>query len=276
MTVGVVGLGLIGGSLARAYHHAGHRVLCHDIDQSILAYAELAGVSDGRLDEASLGGCELLLIALYPQAAVEYLTQAAPHLPPQAVVIDCCGTKTEICRVGFRLAEEYGFTFVGGHPMAGTQYSGLKHSRATLFKGASMVIVPPVYDDIDFLQRVKDLLAPAQFGRITVTTAEEHDEMIAFTSQMPHLVSNAFIKSPTARRHKGFSAGSYKDLTRVAWLNEQMWTELFLANRDNLIREVDGLIGELGKYREAMATGDAPALRALLAEGRRIKEEVDG
>lgn len=276
MTVGVVGLGLIGGSLARAYHHAGHRVLCHDIDQSILAYAELAGVSDGRLDEASLGGCELLLIALYPQAAVEYLTQAAPHLPPQAVVIDCCGTKSEICRVGFRLAEEYGFTFVGGHPMAGTQYSGLKHSRATLFKGASMVIVPPVYDDIDFLQRVKDLLAPAQFGRITVTTAEEHDEMIAFTSQMPHLVSNAFIKSPTARRHKGFSAGSYKDLTRVAWLNEQMWTELFLANRDNLIREVDGLIGELGKYREAMATGDEPALRALLAEGRRIKEEVDG
>ena len=276
MTVGVVGLGLIGGSLARAYHHAGHRVLCHDIDQSILAYAELAGVSDGRLDEASLGGCELLLIALYPQAAVEYLTQAAPHLPPQAVVIDCCGTKSEICRVGFRLAEEYGFTFVGGHPMAGTQYSGLKHSRATLFKGASMVIVPPVYDDIDFLQRVKDLLAPAQFGRITVTTAEEHDEMIAFTSQMPHLVSNAFIKSPTARRHKGFSAGSYKDLTRVAWLNEQMWTELFLANRDNLIREVDGLIGELGKYREAMAAGDAPALRALLAEGRRIKEEVDG
>lgn len=276
MTVGVVGLGLIGGSLARAYHHAGHRVLCHDIDQSILAYAELAGVSDGRLDEAALGGCELLLIALYPQAAAEYLTQAAPHLPPQAVVIDCCGTKTEICRVGFRLAEEYGFTFVGGHPMAGTQYSGLKHSRATLFKGASMVIVPPVYDDIDFLQRVKDLLAPAQFGRITVTTAEEHDEMIAFTSQMPHLVSNAFIKSPTARRHKGFSAGSYKDLTRVAWLNEQMWTELFLANRDNLIREVDGLIGELEKYREAMATGDAPALRALLAEGRRIKEEVDG
>lgn len=276
MTVGVVGLGLIGGSLARAYHHAGHRVLCHDIDQSILAYAELAGVSDGRLDEAALGGCELLLIALYPQAAVEYLTQAAPHLPPQAVVIDCCGTKTEICRVGFRLAEEYGFTFVGGHPMAGTQYSGLKHSRATLFKGASMVIVPPVYDDIDFLQRVKDLLAPAQFGRITVTTAEEHDEMIAFTSQMPHLVSNAFIKSPTARRHKGFSAGSYKDLTRVAWLNEQMWTELFLANRDNLIREVDGLIGELEKYREAMAAGDAPALRALLAEGRHIKEEVDG
>lgn len=276
MTVGVVGLGLIGGSLARAYHHAGHRVLCHDIDQSILAYAELAGVSDGRLDEAALGGCELLLIALYPQAAAEYLTQAAPHLPPQAVVIDCCGTKTEICRVGFRLAEEYGFTFVGGHPMAGTQYSGLKHSRATLFKGASMVIVPPVYDDIDFLQRVKDLLAPAQFGRITVTTAEEHDEMIAFTSQMPHLVSNAFIKSPTARRHKGFSAGSYKDLTRVAWLNEQMWTELFLANRDNLIREVDGLIGELEKYREAMAAGDAPALRALLAEGRHIKEEVDG
>lgn len=276
MTVGIAGLGLIGGSLARAYHAAGHRVLCHDIDESIRTYAALAGVSDGELDEATLPECDLLLIALYPQAAADYLTAIAPHLAKTALVIDCCGTKQAICEVGFSLAAQYGFTFVGGHPMAGTQYSGFKHSRATMFKGASMVIVPPVYDDIDFLQWVKDALEPAQFGRITVTTAAEHDAMIAFTSQMAHLVSNAFIKSPTARSHKGFSAGSYKDLTRVAWLNETMWTELFLANRSNLIRETDLLIEELTKYRDAMADNDPTRLKKLLAEGRMIKEEVDG
>ena len=276
MTVGILGLGLIGGSLARAYKLAGHTVYVKNRDESMLSFAMLSGAVDGKLNEDTIPQCDLILLAIYPAGSADWLEANAPLISKKALVIDCCGTKQLVCQRCFPIAKEYGFTFVGGHPMAGTQYSGLKHSRATLFKGASMVIVPPVYDDIDFLQRVKDLLAPAQFGRITVTTAEEHDEMIAFTSQMPHLVSNAFIKSPTARRHKGFSAGSYKDLTRVAWLNEQMWTELFLANRDNLIREVDGLIGELEKYREAMAAGDAPALRALLAEGRRIKEEVDG
>ena len=189
--------------------------------------------------------------------------------------MDTCGTKRQVCETCFTLAEEYGFTFVGGHPMAGTQFSGFKHSRATLFKGASMIIVPPRYDDMAFFARIKELLAPCGFGRVTVTDGARHDEMIAFTSQMAHVVSNAYIKSPTARAHKGFSAGSYKDLTRVAWLNEQMWTELFLENRDNLIRELDGFLDSVRAYRDAMAAGDANALRELLAEGRKIKEEVD-
>ena len=274
-TVGVVGLGLIGGSMARAYHDAGWQVFCHDRDQSIQDYAVLAGASDGALSAERLPDCELILVALYPAASIQWLSQAAPQIAKGTLVIDCCGTKGTVCEAGFRLAREYGFDFVGGHPMAGTQFSGFKHSRANMFKGASMVIVPPQYDDIDLLQRVKDVLAPAQFGRITVTTAGEHDAMIAFTSQMPHIVSNAFIKSPTARAHKGFSAGSYKDLTRVAWLNEHMWTELFLENRENLIHELDLFIAELGKYRDALAEQDGERLKSLLAEGRIIKEIVD-
>lgn len=275
-TVGVVGLGLIGGSMARAYHDAGWTVLCHDIDRSIMDYAVLAGASDGALTAETISGCDLILVALYPAASIAWLEQAAPQITRGTLVIDCCGTKATVCEAGFRLAKEYGFDFVGGHPMAGTQFSGFKHSRASMFKGASMVIVPPVYDDIDFFQRVKDALAPAQFGRITVSTAAEHDSMIAFTSQMPHIVSNAFIKSPTARAHKGFSAGSYKDLTRVAWLNEHMWTELFLENRGNLIDELDQFIGELQKYRDALAEQDGDTLKSLLAEGRILKEIVDG
>lgn len=160
--------------------------------------------------------------------------------------------------------------------MAGTHFSGFKYSRADLFEGAPMVLVPPVFDDIGLLARVQKLLAPPRFGHFSVTTALEHDRMIAFTSQLAHVVSNAYIKSPTACSHKGFSAGSYKDLTRVAWLNAPMWTELFMDNRDFLLAEIDTLIGNLRVYRDALADGDAAALCSALEEGKRRKEEVDG
>jgi prephenate dehydrogenase len=277
MTVGIVGLGLIGGSLAKAYKSADphHTVYAYDIDSSILDIAMIAGAVDGVLDTETMGKCALILIALYPEAAITYLAENAPFISRDTVVIDCCGTKRTVCKKCFPLAEEYGFTFVGGHPMAGTQYSGFKYSRPTLFKGASMIIVPPVYDDMAFLEHIKELLAPAHFGRLTVTTAEKHDEMIAFTSQMAHVVSNAYMKSPTARLHRGFSAGSYKDLTRVAWLNEEMWTEIFMENRDYLVKELDIFIDAVTAYRDAMVRGDSRTLKALLAEGKKRKEEVD-
>ena len=190
--------------------------------------------------------------------------------------MDCCGIKTQVCSRCFPLAKEYGFTFVGGHPMAGSQFSGFKYSRANLFKGAPMVLVPPVFDDILLLDRVKTALKPCNFGFFSVTTAEEHDKMIAFTSQMPHILSNAFIKSPTAQQHRGFSAGSYKDLTRVAWLNPKMWAELFLSNKDNILFELDTYINALTQYKDAIAREDKTTLIALLDEGRKRKEDVDG
>ena len=276
MTVGIVGLGLIGGSLARAYHDAGHRVLGFDRDASTVQFALLAGAVDEPLTEENIGQCALLLPAVYPQAAADYLERMGGKLSPEAVVVDCCGIKREICEAGFRLADKYGWLFVGGHPMAGTHFSGFKYSRADLFRGAPMVLVPPVFDDIRLLERVKALLAAPGFGSFSVTTAEAHDRMIAFTSQLAHIVSNAYIKSPEAGAHKGFSAGSYKDMTRVAWLNAPMWTELFLDNRDNLLRELGTLIANLKVYRDALAQNDAEALCAALEEGKRRKEEVDG
>ena len=276
MTVGICGLGLIGGSMAKAYKAAGHTVLGYDKNSAALGYAALAGITDGTLDSSSVADCELIFIALYPQTAVKYLEEIAPIVDKKTVVIDLCGTKKEICTAGFRLAEEYGFTFVGGHPMAGTQYSGIKYSKETLFKNAPMVLVPNKCDDIYFLDRIKQLLAPAMFGKITVTTAEEHDAMIAFTSQLAHVVSNAYVKSPTAQNHKGFSAGSYKDMTRVAWLNEYMWSELFLENKEPLLFEIDHIIKSLAEYRDAIASDDAETLTALLRDGRIAKEMVDG
>ena len=276
MTVGICGLGLIGGSMAKAYHAEGHRVLGFDLHEPTLQYAQLADIVDGVLDESSISQCDLLFVALYPQEAVEYLKSVAPLISPLAVVMDLCGTKKSVCACGFSLAKEYGFTFVGAHPMAGTQFSGIKYAKANLFRGAPMVLVPPVFDDISFLDRIKKLLSPAGFGRFSVITAEAHDRTIAFTSQLAHLVSNAYVKSPTARSHKGFSAGSYKDMTRVAWLNEQMWTELFLENREPLLFELDQILSSLQEYRDALSQGDEETLRTLLKDGRIAKEEIDG
>ena len=276
MTAGIVGLGLIGGSFAKAYHEAGHTVLGFDTDRATLDFALLSGAVHGELTAENIASCDIVLVCIFPAAAVDYVRRLAPHIGPHPVVIDCCGTKRFVCKQLFPVAEEYGFTYLGGHPMAGTHNSGFKYARVTMFKGAPMVIVPPDFDDILLLDKVKTLLAPAQFGRISITTAEKHDEMIAFTSQMAHVVSNAFIKSPTAGTHKGFSAGSYKDLTRVAWLNPRMWAELFLENKDCLMGELDFFIAGLQQYRAAMAEDDLEGLVALLDEGRRRKEEVDG
>ncbi len=276
MRVGILGLGLIGGSLARAYALAGHTVYAFQRNEAMLSFAMLAGAVHGKLTAETVPQCDLILLAINPGDSAAWLENNASVICPDALVIDCCGTKREVCRRCFPLAERYGFTFVGGHPMAGSQFSGFKYSRADLFQGAPMVLVPPVYDDIRLLDRVKEALKPCGFGSYAVTTAEEHDQMIAFTSQMPHILSNAYIKSPTARNHEGFSAGSYRDLTRVAWLNPQMWAELFLENRDNVLFELDFYLDSLKAYRDAIQAQDTETLVALLEEGKKRKEEVDG
>ena len=276
-TVGVVGLGLIGGSLLKAYKESRQwTVYGYDKSTKITKLALLSEDMDGELTRERLSECDLLLLALYPKTAVVYLRENAPYFAKDGLVIDCCGTKRSICKAGFSLAKEYGFTFVGGHPMAGKHLSGYKYSDASLYEGKSMIVVPPEENNIRLLDKVKNLLAPAQFGHITVTTAERHDEMIAFTSQLAHVVSNAYVKSPTATAHKGFSAGSYRDLTRVAWLAEDMWTELFLENKEPLLFELRHLIGSLQEYEQAIENEDAETLRGLLADGKHRKEQIDG
>ena len=275
MIVGVVGLGLIGGSAAKAFKAAGATVFACDINEPIVSYAQLEGVVDGVLDAASIASCNLLLLTATPKAVAGYLRDKAQLINPQTLVVDFCGTKRKVCELGFSLAAQHGFTFVGGHPMAGLQYSGYKYSKGTLFSGASFIMVPPVHDDIVLLDRVKQSLAPLGFKKFVVTTADFHDRMIAYTSQMCHVVSNAFIKSPSAKTHRGYSAGSFRDFTRVSRLNEDMWTELFLENKEHLLGELDLLINSLHEYRNAIAADDAETLRALLRDGRIAKEEAE-
>ena len=275
MKVGIVGLGLIGGSLARAYAKAGWQVYAVDHDEDMLAFAQVAEVVHESLTPDTIPGCDLILLAIYPEGCIQWLRENGSYVSADALVMDCCGVKRQVVLSCFPLAQTHGFTFVGGHPMAGTHFSGFKYSRSNLFQGAPMVLVPPRFDDIQLLDRVKGLLQPCHFGSFSVTSAQEHDRMIAFTSQMPHILSNAFIKSPTALNHRGFSSGSYKDLTRVAKLNPHMWAELFLENGDHLLQELDTCLQALNQYRHAIAEKDSEELIRLLAEGVQAKEAAD-
>lgn len=276
--VGIISLGLMGGSFAKAFAAAGVEVYGRDISEDVLEMAEIETIK-GELTDEIVPTCELIVLAGYPKVAISELKRIAPLVSPGAIVMDTGGVKKVICDACFPVAENYPFTFVGCHPMAGTQYSGFVHARANMFHGAPLVIVPPKMDDferLDLLERMKQLLAPQGFATFTLTTAERHDEIIAFTSQLAHVVSNAYVKSPEAKVHKGFSAGSYKDLTRVARLNPDMWTELFLEDADNLSREIGCLIGHLQEYKDAIDARDSRHLRELLADGDRRKREIEG
>lgn len=277
MTVGIVGLGLIGASFAKAYSaNDEHKVLAYDIDKETMDKAYEQKIIDSELSQYNIPDCDLILVALYPEMAVKYITDNAPYIKKETLVIDCCGVKQYVCDRCFPIARKHGFTFVGGHPMAGRHFSGIDYSTKTMYDGSSMVLVPETTDDTSVIERAKRLLSPVRFGQFTVCDAKRHDTMIAFTSQMAHVVSNAYVKSPTAKNHDGFSAGSYRDLTRVAWLNEDMWTELFLENRTALLDELDIFMDNLSAYRDAIADRDAVALKKLLADGKKCKEDIDG
>lgn len=285
MCVGIVGLGLIGGSFARAYRSLGATVYALDTDRDTMG-ASMIETVEAPLDDASIPSCDLIILAAYPQACLEWLEEHAeilgrisdPDTSRGPIVIDTAGVKEAVCARAFELARVNGFAFVGTHPMAGTQFSGFAHARADLFRGAPMVLVPPETDDarrLTLLDRAHTLLAPVGFGSFSVTSPEEHDRVIAFTSQLAHVVSNAYVKSPTARAHHGFSAGSYRDLTRVAHLNPGMWAELMMDDAKNLSQEIASLIEALDAYRLALDAGDRDRLRMLLAEGDRIKRALD-
>ncbi len=275
MKIAVAGLGLIGGSLAKAFGELPDiEVLGYDIDNTTIMRAKLVDAIDGVMDEENIKECDYIFVALYPKATKEFLEKFAPYIRKNTVVVDCAGTKRSVCECGFKIAKENGFCFIGGHPMAGTQFSGFKYSRASLFDKASMILVPDKNEKLEILQEVKELLVKAGFKSVTITSAAEHDRIIAYTSQLAHVVSNAYVKSPNARVHKGFSAGSYRDLTRVARLNSSMWAELFLDNSENIAFEIDTIIEELSKYSKAIKENDRETLTKLLDEGTIIKESI--
>ena len=267
MTIGIIGLGLIGASLAETIHEKTHdTVLGRDTDADTMRAALGSGTIDGTLTDANTHVCDLILLALYPRAARAVLKDIAPHIRRGSIVMDCCGIKRAICAEGRALAEEYGFTFIGGHPMAGRECWGYESAKADLYRGASMIITPHPEEDETVVERVKAYFLSLGFGRVTQVSAEEHDAVIACTSQLAHVLSSSYIRSDAAARHEGLSAGSFRDMTRVAALNDRMWSEIFLDNKDYLIAEIDGLIRHLNDYKEAIAADDREAIAAMMRD----------
>lgn len=276
MKVGVVGLGLIGGSMAKAVKKkTDHEVIGWDASQTIRYSALLMEAVDGFMEEGNPKDCDLVLIALYPQLTVDYIKEHAKEFKKGAVVVDCTGVKRAVCEPVEQIAAENGFCFVGAHPMAGVERSGFTYSTADMFNGATMIVTPYTGTDIGMMNALSMFFKKLGFARLQVATDAEHDQMIAYTSQLAHVVSSAYIKSELSPRFKGFSAGSFHDMTRVAKLNEVMWTELFLDNKDFLADEIDGLVERLQAYSKVIREGNAEELQRMLKDGKERRLAVD-
>ena len=275
MKVAVIGLGLIGGSLAKTIKlHGEHTVYGYDINAQTMQQAELLGAIDGVLTDDVLPLCDLTLVALYPEAIIEWIRTHAPLFKEDSLVIDCGGVKETICNALQDVTDGADWHFIGGHPMAGREFSGFRYARDDLFDRATMILTVHGDEDPALLQRARNFFMDIGFRRVQFASPKTHDEMIAYTSQLAHIVSSAYVKCPLADKHRGFSAGSFADMTRVARLNEDMWTELFFDNRDALLPEVEGLVERLTEYRDALRNNDREAMRTLLREGRETKERL--
>ncbi len=275
MKVGIIGLGLIGGSFARAIKEmTEHQVYVCDISESVLEEAKNDGAFDVVMTDENMKDCDLILLSLYPELAMDFIEEKKDKIGEGAIVVDCCGVKRYVCNRMVEITRNSKFTFVGGHPMAGTQSWGYGFSRASMFKGASMILTPEENISEKVIYDLKDFFLSVGFGTVKVTTDEEHDKIIAFTSQLPHVISNAYVKSPEAFKQRGFSAGSYKDMTRISKLNSKMWSELFLENGDYLAKEIDILIENLQKYSATIKAKDRNALELLLEEGAESKKQA--
>lgn len=277
MKVGIVGLGLIGGSMAKSVKaRTAHTVYGADLDQETMALARMSGAIDGALTEENLPQCDLILVAICPGAAVNWVRDHAKQISRSAILVDLCGVKRVVVEALAPIAEEHGFAYIGGHPMAGKERGGFTASSEDLYVGASMILTPDKRTDMQLLETLKAFFLDIGFAGLTFSDPEEHDRIIAFTSQLAHITSSAYVKSPEAQRRRGFSAGSFQDMTRVARLDENMWTELFLDDADYLVRELDILIENLTAYSNALKSGDAERVRALLKEGRELKATAGG
>lgn len=277
MNIGIVGLGLIGGSMAKSTKaRTCHTVWGVDLDGETMSLARMCGAIDAPLTEENLPQCDVIMIALRPQAIIDWVQSHADRISKSAIVVDLCGVKRVVVDALTPIARKYGFAYIGGHPMAGKERGGFVNASDSLFVGSSMILTPDERTDMPLLETLKDYFLDVGFASLTFSAPEEHDRIIAYTSQLAHITSSAYIKSPEALRRRGFSAGSFRDMTRVALLDEEMWTELFLDNADCLTEQVEILVGHLNEYLDALRARDADALCALLRQGREQKAAAGG
>lgn len=273
MKILVVGLGLIGGSVCKALKkYTSHFVVGCDINHDI-EYSALRDVAIDKDFDGDFSGFDLVIMSLFPDATEKYLSENIGKFSPDTLITDVCGIKGDFSLRVKSLAENNGMRYLGIHPMAGKEFGGYHNSSGDLFLKANFIIAPFEDSRESDVELLKNLASELGAGKIVVTSPENHDKMIAYTSQLAHIVSSAYVKSPELGLECGFSGGSFQDMTRIATMNERMWTDLFMQNRENLIYELDILIDNLQKYSEALRNSDSEAMLALIAEGRQLKED---
>lgn len=274
MKVAVIGLGLIGGSMAKAVHeNANLEVYGTDADPKVIKMALDEGTLSKELKFDNVSDCDLVIVALYPKDVVSVIKSYSEYMKAGTIVVDCTGVKSPVCNELSQSLLSKGIHFVGGHPMAGKEVAGYVNAESAMFANASMILCRDEYTDETAFKQMCEFFLKIGFKRIKETTPKEHDAVIAYTSQMAHIISNAYIKSDTLPNRYGFSAGSFKDLTRVAYLNECMWTDLFLENKESLLKEIDTFMEHMSEYREALSAENKEELIKLLGRGRELKEE---
>ncbi len=272
MKIGIIGLGLIGGSLGRAIvNKTQDTVYALDINESAMSTGKLLRAYHEVLDKDNLKELDAIFFSLYPEVLENALNEYCPYLKSGCIVADCCGNKRRVAKQMKMLAQQYpDLEFIGAHPMAGREFSGISHSTINLFEKASMILVP-VRASLGAIAWLKEYSLKLGFGTVEITTAEKHDEIIAFTSQLAHLVSSAYIKSDRATQYMGFSAGSFRDMTRVAKLSPEMWAQLTIDNADFLVDELDAFVKHLNEYKDALKSQDKEKMKELLADGNERK-----
>ncbi len=274
MNIAVVGLGLIGGSFCKTLKkNTFHRILGIDTNKETIKMALECGAIDEEISPEQLSEANLTIICLYPEAIVDFVKKNAANFKKGGIVIDSCGVKEYIVNECTPVLDEQGVIFVGTHPMAGREFSGFEYSTDNLYNGASFIITPSENTPQIAVDLLQTLAGSVGFGKAVVSTPKKHDEVIAYTSQLAHVVSNAYVKSPAMLNFDGFSAGSFQDLTRVAKLNEYMWSELFMCNKEALLKEINCILNSIAEYRDAIENGDLETLIKILREGRELKEK---
>lgn len=273
MNILVSGMGLIGGSFCKALKkYTNHTVIGYDINSDI----EKLAVSENSIDRIFNGdysGIDIIIVCMYPEITEQYFYSTVPRMEKNTLITDVCGIKGEMSERLRKFTRQYGISYIPIHPMAGKEVGGYSNSSADLYIRANMVITPFSDSDGNKVGMLSRLSENIGFRKIVVTTPQEHDSMIAYTSQLAHIVSSAYVKSPSLEKECGFSGGSFQDMTRIATMNEDMWTSLFMQNRANLENELSILIQNLEKYRKALEENDSRTMKRLIREGSDLKYE---
>ncbi|MBQ3914984.1 MAG: prephenate dehydrogenase [Ruminococcus sp.] len=273
MNILVVGLGLIGGSVCKALKkYTTHTVTGCDINKDI-QFSALRDVAVDYEFEGDYSGYDLIIVSLFPEAAENFIRENIASFSKECLLTDVCGIKGSFSERIKKLANDNGVRYLGMHPMAGKEFGGYANSSADLFQKANFIIAADEDSKPEDVEILRSLSVEIGAGKVVVTTPADHDKMIAYTSQLAHIVSSAYVKSPELKLECGFSGGSFQDMTRIATMNEKMWTDLFMQNRENLMFELDTLIGNLMKYSEALKNSDSEEMLRLIAEGRQLKED---